>query len=125
VTPWLARLLIVPSIPGNISHAGILQHADNLSRQLTKDLDSIHARDIGLDALPLGDPASLWVGDGNHAVEVCAGAFRDGFGCVGEVEDGFAVGAAVGEKFLAERMIRRGERRKEGRDGTNLHPVAG
>ena len=47
------------------------------------------------DSLPLSDPRVLWLGAGDHAVKVCAGAVVDVVAVVLEGQEGLAVLAPV------------------------------
>ena len=58
------------------------------------DFDSVRARRVALQALPLGHPAALRVEQGDHALEDGAGAVLHGVGAVAHLEELFAVGAA-------------------------------
>lgn len=63
--------------------------------QLTRNLDGIDALDIVVQALPLGDPGLGGVGERNEALVDLAGAVVDSIWVAFQVEELFAVGAAL------------------------------
>ena len=79
----------------------ILDNLPNLVGQLARDLDGVYPGDIAVEALPLGDPAPLGVGEGDDALEDLGGAGLDLVLGVCEVEEVVAVGAA----FVAEALF--------------------
>ena len=96
------RKILIPRapVPRYITNIIILQHSQHLLWQRPYDFDRIHPWQIGAKALPFGDPGCGRVADGNEGIEDGRGAFCDGVGGVGELQEGLAVGAAGADEFL-------------------------
>ena len=67
----------------------------------TRHLHRICARRVALQTLPLGNPAALGIGHGNHALEDGAGAVVHDVGAVTHLEELFAVWATAGNELGA------------------------
>lgn len=70
------------------------EHRPDVVGESTGDLEGVDAVDVGVDALPLGDPGLLVLAHGDDALKDLRGARVDSFRAVLEAEEG-AVGASV------------------------------
>lgn len=66
------------------------------------DLGGVTAADVAVDALPLGDPRLLGVGDGDQALEDLGGALVDRVRVASQLEEG-----AVRAALLLESLFRK------------------
>ena len=82
-----------------VLHGGL-----DLLGQGAGDLGGIAAADVAVDALPLGNPGLLGVGDGDEAFEDLGGARLDGLGGVLELEEGTVGAARLSEALFYENL---------------------
>lgn len=82
----------------------VLDDLPDLVGQLARDLDGVYPGDVGVEALPLRDPAALRVREGDDALEDLGGAGLDLVLRVGEVQEVVAVGAAFVAEALGGRL---------------------
>jgi hypothetical protein len=96
----LAQHFLLTAVPGNVVDTRVLHRDQNILGQDTLNLCRVHAGNVALEALIPCDPAAVRVGDANEALENLRGAVVDLLGIAGELEDVFAVGAALGGELL-------------------------
>jgi hypothetical protein len=96
----LAQHFLLAAIPGNVVDARVLYRDQDVLGQDALDLCRVHAGDVALEALVPCDPAAVRVGDADEALENLRGAVVDLLGIAGELQDVFAVGAALGGELL-------------------------
>ena len=79
----------------DVNVALFFNRSAHLVGQLARHLDGIDALDVIVQALPLGDPGLGGVGERDKALVDLAGAVVDGVRVAFQVEELFAVGAAL------------------------------
>lgn len=82
----------------------LLESRADLIGQLAGDLDGVDAADVAVETLPLGDPGARWVGERDDALEDLGRAALDLVLGAGEVQELFAVGAALVAEALKKHM---------------------
>lgn len=83
----------------------VLDHGAHLVRQLARHLGRVHAGQVVVEALPLGDPGLARVGEGDDALEDLGRAGLDLVLGAGEVEELLAVGAAMVAEALGRCLV--------------------
>ena len=113
--PLSPSKILIPRTPisRHISYIIVLQYAQHFIRQSAHDLDCIDTRQVGAEPLPFRDPGGRGVANRDERVEDSGGAFRDGVGRVGELQEGLTVWAASTDEFL--KRIRKGRQRGKGK----------
>jgi hypothetical protein len=84
------------------------------------DLNGIHALDVAVETLPLGNPGLRRVGECDQTLEDLGGAFLDCLLRVSEREKTFAVRTTFLEEFLGELSQSRSEGRRRASVGRML-----